>query len=867
MIKAKVSNINIYIFSAFLPVVILGAIYSLWGTYPFGTFTVLKVDLFSQYVHFYSYLYDSIKGNSSLLYNWNAGLGTNFIGNVAYYTASPFLLIILLFKKIYLAEAVAVLVLLKIGLSGLTMSILVRRKFLSLNRLEVIIFSTFYALMSYTMVFYHNVMWLDGLIWLPLLVLSTDILIEKKRISLFIVFLTILFISNFYISFIVGLFIFLYFVSGVLKNGEMLTGKEQIALGGKFLLGAGIAAGISSILLLPTVYQLLGTESSAPIEVGSEENGFYLLSKLFSGAYDSVLNGTPNIYIGTFVLILVPSFFLSKRITLADKIRWGSLLIILLFSMQLPLLDIIWHGFVTPNSFYYRYSFIFSFILLYMSLMAYENIKEMKIRTMLILYILTISMILLDLFYSNKAGLNYTFNIIMISIFCLYLLLSIKRYHKRVILYSLLILYALVELTYNSGAIYYKLADDVGGIPRERYTTYDKYKQALENVKQTDESIYYRADTDIDLTFNDSITVGHSSISHFSSMVDSQLSSTLYSLGLSTRKATYNENGSTLFTDSLFGIKYRISSEEVSKEGYTKLSSYQDLLIYENNLALPVGLVVDQEITEIDPLDSTSPFELQNQIIHTLSNTQQDVFDQMTPANVQVVNATIQHENEESGKHLVRINGNLPMKIKYEFFIEDKKELYALLTTSIIEDSRVLANNKLITEYPTRDHKGIVDIGEFNSEHITVELEVDTSEVDIHSESFYTLNVKQFPQLIRNIDRESFQIKKVEGAQMVGTATIDQENELLFLSIPWDQGWTVTVNNTNVKPKKVLGAFIGIPLSQGEHEIVLDFVPKGFKLGRIITIVSLLLLIAVVWNERGRKTIQKEIRKGRDLSV
>jgi uncharacterized membrane protein YfhO len=279
-------------------------------------------------------------------------------------------------------------------------------------------------------------------------------------------------------------------------------------------------------------------------------------------------------------------------------------------------------------------------------------------------------------------------------------------------------------------------------------------------------------------------------------------------------------------------------------------------------------LVVDQEITEIDPLDSTSPFELQNQIIHTLSNTQQDVFDQMTPTNVQVVNATIQLEKGNSErKHLVRINGNLPMKIKYEFFIEDKKELYALLTTSIIEDSRVLANNKLITEYPTRDHKGIVDIGEFNSERITVELEMDTSEVDIHSESFYTLNVKQFPQSIQNIDRESFQIKKVEGTQMVGTATVDQEDELLFLSIPWDQGWRVTVNNTNVKPKKVLGALIGIPLSQGEHEIVLDFVPKGFKLGRIITIVSLLLLIVVVWYERGRKTIQKGILKGRDLSV
>lgn len=825
---------------------------------------MLKIDLFHQYVHFYSYLYDSIKGDSSLLYNWNAGLGTNFIGNLAYYTASPFLLIILLFKKMYLAEAVAILVLLKIGLSGLSMSILIRRKFPNLNSLEVIIFSTFYALMSYTMVYYHNVMWLDGLIWLPLLVLSTDILIEKKRISLFIFFLTVMFISNFYFSYIVGLFIFLYFVSGVFKNRDHLTGQEQMVMGGKFLLGTGIAAGISSILLLPTFYQLLGTESTGPIELGSGANGFYLLFKLFSGSYDSVMNGTPNIYIGTFVWILVPIFFLSRKISIVDKIRWGSLLLILFISMQVPILDIIWHGFDSPNSFYYRYSFIFSFILFYMSLMAYQDIKDMKIRTLFSLYTLTISLILIDLFYINKAGLNHTLNIITISIFCIYLLLIIKKYDKRVILYSLLVLYTLIELTYNSGAISLKLAVDMGGVPREHYTVYDKYKQALEKVKETDETIYYRADTDIDLTFNDSITVGHSSTSHFSSMVDAQLSSALQSLGFSTRKATYNEKGSTLFTDSLFGLKYMISSEEVSKVGYNKVSSYQDLLIYENKLVLPVGFMVEQGIKEIDPLKSSNPFDLQNQIIRTLSNFQEDVFDQISPVKVEYINAIMQHENEDSkGKQLVRINKYLPMKVIYEFFIEDKKELYALLSTSIIEDSRVLVNHKLIADYPTRDHKGILDMGEFNDQHITVELDMDTSEVDIDTETFYTLNVKQFPQAISNIEQESFQIKKLKGTKMVGKATVDQDDCILFLSIPWDQGWTVTVNDTNVIPEKVLGSFIGIPLSKGEHEVVLDFVPKGFKVGRVITIVSLLLFIVVVWYERVRKNIQK----GRDLSV
>jgi uncharacterized membrane protein YfhO len=71
------------------------------------------------------------------------------------------------------------------------------------------------------------------------------------------------------------------------------------------------------------------------------------------------------------------------------------------------------------------------------------------------------------------------------------------------------------------------------------------------------------------------------------------------------------------------------------------------------------------------------------------------------------------------------------------------------------------------------------------------------------------------------------------------------------------------VDERKVIPEKVLGSFIGIPLSKGEHQVVLDFVPKGFKVGRVISIISLLLFIVVVWYER----VGKKGQKGRDLNV
>ena len=99
----------------------------LFGVAPFGSRSILITDLAQQYIEYHAALYDAVRGGSSLLYTWDGGLGMNFLGLFAYYLASPFTPLILLFPRGLLPEAVLLVVSLKLAGRACTMSLFLRK--------------------------------------------------------------------------------------------------------------------------------------------------------------------------------------------------------------------------------------------------------------------------------------------------------------------------------------------------------------------------------------------------------------------------------------------------------------------------------------------------------------------------------------------------------------------------------------------------------------------------------------------------------------------------------------------------------------------------------------------------------------------
>lgn len=67
----------------------------------------------------------------------------------------------------------------------------------------------------------------------------------------------------------------------------------------------------------------------------------------------------------------------------------------------------------------------------------------------------------------------------------------------------------------------------------------------------------------------------------------------------------------------------------------------------------------------------------------------------------------------------------------------------------------------------------------------------------------------------------------------------------MMTSIPYDPGWKIFVDGVETDITEVKDTFLGVELTPGTHTIELRFMPQGLVLGGLITVLSLLMLLAI----------------------
>ena len=172
------------ILSFLVPVLLWLLAIAVYGIFPFGEYTLLTSDMFFQYTYFFEFYQRVLQEGIDIFYSFAYGLGSETLGLIAYYLASPLNFILYFFSKENITEAILTINLIKIGLCGLSFGIFLKAKFNKKSWINIG-FSTCYALMAYNMVYQFNIMWLDGVILLPIIVLGIDRLFEKNKPFLF----------------------------------------------------------------------------------------------------------------------------------------------------------------------------------------------------------------------------------------------------------------------------------------------------------------------------------------------------------------------------------------------------------------------------------------------------------------------------------------------------------------------------------------------------------------------------------------------------------------------------------------------------------------------------------------------------------
>jgi len=853
--KAFFKKNYIYILAFIVPVFLLVLVYAIRGTYPFGKGSVLALDLNAQYIYYYEAYRDAFLHGKSLLYSFSRTLGGEMVGIYAYYLASPFSIILLLFSKVHITEAIFCMILAKVGTAALTFSIYLKTSKKAKN-MPTLLFAIMYSLMSYMIVQTLNPMWLDGLILLPIIILGVERLINNDKYLLLIFSLAVLFIANFYIGYMTGVFVFVYFVYYLLGRSSILVAKARWKKFFSFAISAVTSVALALWILIPTYFSLkmgklsFTSPNFAPLQ---KLDLFDMFSKMLPVTYDSVnYPGYPFIFCGTIVLLLTALYFINKKISPREKISAAAVIGTFVISFMVSTIDIVLHGFQAPNWLNYRYSFILSFFLLVLAYEAYNKIKEVSkkdIAKVLLGYIFIVAMI---------GKLNYGFvrpertiwaSFLLLVVYSIFIYFLNSKSKVKLISIILIVIVSL-EMGLNAYVMIDGANLEVYYSDRPSYRDYfDRLYPDINYIKDNDKS-FYRAETVIRRTVNDPMALGINGVSHSSSTLNSAVIDMLYKLGLASREHWTRYKGTTMLTDAILGIKY-IISEKLINNVYEPVHTENNLTVYKNQYALPIAFVADDNYLDIK-LDSTDPFINQNLLLSALLGQQYtEYFKLLTIKEVNFEN--MQSSQQDGFVAYNAITPGLNAHIEYVLEPVGDNEIYMYLYSQYPRKANIWLNREYVDTFFDYESTCIMPLGAHPNEE-TISLITTPIEGDyyLNSNMFYYIDTPLFEADITKLKNHDITITK-HSETNIEIDTTAKDQDILVTTIPYDKGWRVTVNGKKVTPVEALDSLMTIKLTPGKQHIVLRYIPIGFIFGSVISILTLLGLIILIVKKRKNK--------------
>ncbi|MBE6152554.1 MAG: hypothetical protein E7165_04510 [Firmicutes bacterium] len=841
----------IYILAFLIPCLLMLGIYAVAGIYPFGKKSLLTVDMAGQYVAFFTAYKNIFTEGISVFYSFSKTLGGNMFGLITYYLMSPFNLILLLFDKINITEAILLMNILKIGACGLTSYIYFDKTFKEKNIVKLV-FSIVYALCAYNIVYSQNLLWLDGVIFLPLVFLGIDKLIKDKKPILFYLMLVITIVCNYYIGYMTCIGALAYFLYKLyLSNNYKLSWKENKHDIIYFFKYAFLAVGTTMIILLPSLFSLIVGKADAGLSEFIPKQTYpviELISRFFLGAFTvkDLSGGCPNVYISLMMIVLVFVYFFNSKIN--SKEKKGTLFLILFFIISFVFypVDVIWHTFQHPAGFPFRYSFIFDFVLLIIAFRCYQNIKgvDRKLFKKLIPAVIIITVIMDKLMYTTNMYYKIICSGILIIAYLLYLYYSKSQVIKKI--FAVIIV---IEMCINGILIVYNLDYQ----KRDEYIDFiTEYGEVIENIKKHDNGIY-RIEKDYSYSTNDPLLLNYNGISHFSSTYEGINNSLLGDyLGVFNRFYITNHTGSTPVTDSLFNIKYLLLNDE---SNYYKLFNNYDnkIYAYENIYSLPLGFMVNQNLKKLE-LEKLKPFVNQNQILKNMSGFDKDVFLENKKITTEFYNLKL----KENDKIYIynKANSTLPSSLIYTVKVEHSGGLYAYISSEYNKKIDILLNGEHIIDTSDQNafRYNIIDLGYFEKgDVLELEIQLLENQIKFNDIVFYTFDLENFDKHINILQNNQYlNIDTFKGDYIKATIEVNNSEQMLYTSIPFDNGWTIKVDGKNQTPIKIFDSLIGLKLEEGNHTIELSYTPRGLYLGAVISLISIVLVVIMSRRKKGK---------------
>ena len=919
-----------------IPTVCMLVIYIICSYEPFGQYSLLYSDMYHQYYPFFYAFREAILSGESLLWNWSAGLGMDYLGLISYYLGSPLNLLSILVPEQWVLEYFCLLMPIKLGLASGFFAIMLKKLF-GTDDFSITLFGCFYGMCAWALGYQWNIMWLDTFALLPLLMLGTVRLLRDKKVILYTVTLFLSVFINYYVGFFVCIFVLLFFfcyeICRFQSVGRFLADLGRIAI---FTI---LAIGMTAILELPALAALQNTYSSVnkfpegfavnivsgeavtaakeawklfreAKEAGTETFTLWwdamkaafpplleamqkVAGNIGGGVSPTFKEGLPNLYCGVFPIALGFLFLLSKDVKLRDKICCVVLLVFFMLSFILRQLDYIWHGFHFTNQIPYRFSFLFSFVVLYMAYRAWMLRDTFRLWQVAAAGMFGAALVLWSGNSGNTAYLVYNLSFLGLywALMGYYALTFQMRQQEKVSEQALpeeeaasqadirtlladeeeqpeapkkfslpapetgrryaglaIAFVMTLELVLNVANFSANFpATYAGSYPRGTEEAASMF-EVIEELEE--DNPFYRVEVTHSQTLNDGALNGYNGITTFTSSANVKTTEFMQAWGFAARN-NYNrylfEEASPV-ANLFLALKYMVERDGNVEENlaFDVLHTYGKITLLENNAYLPLGFLAESELGMVDFFGGNTSFNLQNSIFQAATGLTQDVWQDMGKQDLEITGDGNVLINAHNSSGYCSYKAQAAGKLTYTYTISKEGLLCVDVNLPKRNSFAVYHNDALLyTESVSLQQMfSVCDVVPGDVVKIVIDCKAEeSSSATIRSA---VLDETVFRAGYDVLAASTWNLTECTTDYISGTIRCDRDG-LMYTSVPQDGNWKVYVDGKLTdKTVQVGEVMLSVPLSEGVHLVEFRYENKAFEYGALISLSCALVFGGIV---------------------
>ena len=787
-------------------------------------------------------------GNLIPNFAFNLGNGQNIFYYSYYGLLNPIILFSYFLPFVKMVDYIQISLIIIVFIS----CILLYKWLLNKYNSSIAFFSTIVYL-TITPILFHShrhIMFINYMPFLILALIGVDKYFMENKRWLLIISVFLLIMTSYFFSVGSILVITIYGLCNFIKNNKNINFKLFVREAVKFLIPIIIGILMGMIIILPTLYVILKgrVDSNVSINFLNLIIPNLKILKLFYSSYSPGLN----------VLILISIIY--SIVCKNKEFFFLSLFISIIFIF--PIFTYILNG-----TMYVDYKVLIPFIPILVLLVAnmvfnFEN-NEKIVNKVLILSLMT-GIFILVFNLDNDKKIIFILELLML-ILCFMKKIKFKKLKLNNLFILVIVIVVSLFTSFNSDNLYLKY--DYNNLINSDSKVYE---EAFNN----EESIYRVANNNYLLqNINRILSTNYYSGTIYSSTSNNDYKSFYYNeTGNEITQRTYGKITSSMniFYNLYNANKFFVSDGNVPI-GYKKVSVNDNLYINED--VLPIIYASDNimDYDEYKKLEFPYNMEalLKNIIVKDYSNGNFE-------SSIENFNGSISILENVNNVKINKINNLYSFDIENQtlikFRVDGLNENDILMIEFSLVDNQKCSNGDLVITI-----NGIKNVlsckswkyhnknTTFNyvlsSNDVIDELDVMFSKGNyvISDLKMYVINYDKLKNIKNNVDEFLFDKEKTKDNYIKGNINVTKDG-YLYMSIPYDEGFTIYLNGKKQDYEKVDGSFIGFKINKGVYSLEIIYNAPFLKEGKIISIIGIIIfsIVFILENRKIKKGIAKK---------